>query len=62
MVCRNLHYNVNRFFSFFNRKKTHLGLLEKIAGGVKVLLGRLIFFNKMIEILGYLQFLNKFSL
>jgi cytochrome c-type biogenesis protein len=53
---------VNKFFRFFNRIKRHLGLLEKIAGGIMVILGLLIFFNKLIIIPGYLPFLNKFSL
>ena len=53
---------VNQFFRFFNRIKRHLGLLEKITGGIMVLLGLLIFFNKLIIIPGYLPFLNKFAL
>ena len=53
---------VKKFFRFFNRIKRHLGLLEKIAGGIMVILGLLIFFNKLIIIPGYLPFLNKFSL
>jgi cytochrome c-type biogenesis protein len=53
---------VNQFLKFFNRIKRHLGLLEKIAGGIMVLIGLLIFFNKLIIIPGYLPFLNKFSL
>jgi cytochrome c-type biogenesis protein len=53
---------VNQFFRFFNRIKQHLGLLEKITGGIMVLLGLLIFFNKLIVIPGYLPFLNKFAL
>ena len=53
---------VNQFFKFFDRIKRHLGLLEKITGGIMVLLGLLIFFNKLIVIPGYLSFLNKFAL
>jgi cytochrome c-type biogenesis protein len=53
---------VNQFFRLFNRIKQHLGLLEKITGGIMVLIGLLIFFNKLIVIPGYLPFLNKFSL
>ncbi len=53
---------VNQFFSFFNRIKRHLGLLEKITGGIMILLGLLIFFDKLIVIPGYLPFLNKFAL
>jgi cytochrome c-type biogenesis protein len=53
---------VNQFFKFFDRIKRHLGLLEKIAGGIMVIIGLLIFFNKLIVIPGYLPFLNKFAL
>jgi cytochrome c-type biogenesis protein len=55
-------FGVNQFFRFFSRIKRHLGLLEKITGGIMVLLGILIFFNKLILIPGYLPFLNKFAL
>ena len=55
-------FGVNQFFRFFNRIKRHLGLLEKISGGIMVLLGLLIFFDKLILIPGYLSFLNKFAL
>jgi len=54
-------FGVNQFFRFFNRIKRHLGLLEKITGVIMVLLGLLIFFNKLILIPGYLPFLNKFA-
>lgn len=53
---------VNQFFKFFDRIKRHLELLEKITGGIMVLFGLLIFFNKLIVIPGYLPFLNKFAL
>ena len=53
---------VNQFLRFFNRIKRHLGLLEKITGVIMVILGLLIFFNKLIIINGYFPFLNKFSL
>ena len=53
---------VNQFFKFFDRIKRHLGLLEKIAGGIMVIIELLIFFNKLIVIPGYLPFLNKFAL
>jgi cytochrome c-type biogenesis protein len=53
---------VNQFFRFFNRIKRHLGLLEKITGGVMILFGLLIFFDKLIVIPGYLSFFNKFAL
>jgi len=52
---------VNRFFRIFDRMKRHLGLIEKASGVVMVLLGVLIFFNKLILIPGYLTFLNRFA-
>ena len=55
-------FGVNQFFRFFNRIKRHLGLLEKITGGIMVILGLLIFFDKLILIPGYLPFLSKFAL
>jgi cytochrome c-type biogenesis protein len=55
-------FGVNQFFRFFNRIKRHLGLLEKITGVIMILLGLLIFFDKLILIPGYLPFLNKFAL
>jgi cytochrome c-type biogenesis protein len=55
-------FGVNQFFRFFNRIKHHLGLLDKITGGIMVLLGLLIFFDKLILIPGYFPFLNKFLL
>ncbi|MGA8181030.1 MAG: cytochrome c biogenesis protein CcdA [Desulfobacterales bacterium] len=53
---------VNQFFRIFNRIKRHLGLLEKITGGIMVLFGLLIFFDKLIVIPGYLLLFNKFAL
>jgi len=55
-------FGVNQFLRFFNRIKRHLGLLEKITGGIMILLGLLIFFDKLILIPGYLPFLSKFAL
>ena len=53
---------INQFFKFFDRIKKHLGLIEKISGIIMVILGLLIFFNKLILIPGYLSFLNRFAL
>jgi len=52
---------VNQFFRFFNRIKRHLGLLEKITGVIMIIIGLLIFTNKLILIPSYLPFLNKFA-
>ena len=53
---------INQFFKFFDRIKKRLGLIEKISGIIMVILGLLIFFNKLILIPGYLSFLNRFAL
>jgi cytochrome c-type biogenesis protein len=55
-------FGVNQFLRFFNRIKRHLGLIEKVTGGIMILLGLLIFFDKLILIPGYLPFLSKFAL
>jgi cytochrome c-type biogenesis protein len=39
---------VNQFFRFFEGIKKHLGLIEKISGIIMVILGLMIFFNKLI--------------
>jgi cytochrome c-type biogenesis protein len=53
---------VNQFLKFFNNIKKHLGLIEKICGFIMVILGILIFSNKLFLVSGYLTFLNKFAL
>jgi cytochrome c-type biogenesis protein len=53
---------VNRFFRLFYRIKRYLGLLERITGGIMVLIGLLVFYDKLIVLPGYLRFLNKFAL
>jgi cytochrome c-type biogenesis protein len=55
-------FGVNQFFRFFDRIKRHFGILDKITGGIMILLGLLIFFDKLILIPGYFPFLNKFLL
>jgi len=55
-------FGVNQFLRFFDRIKRHLGILDKITGGIMIILGLLIFFDKLILIPGYLPFLNKFAL
>lgn len=54
-------FGVNQFFRFFDRIKKHLGLFEKITGGIMVILGLMIFTNTLVLIPGYLTFLNKFA-
>ena len=53
---------INQFFRFFDKIKKYLGTLEFITGLILVILGLMIFFNKLILIPGYFSFLNKFSL
>jgi cytochrome c-type biogenesis protein len=53
---------INQFWRFFNRIKRHLRLLEVISGIIMVVLGFMIFTNKLILIPGLLPFLNKFAL
>jgi len=53
---------VNQFFKFFKWIKNYLGLLEKATGVILVILGVLIFADKLILLPAYLPFLNKFAL
>lgn len=53
---------INQFWRFFNRIKRHLRLLEVISGIIMVVLGFMIFTNKLVLIPGLLPFLNKFAL
>jgi len=53
---------INQFWRFFGGIKKYLRLLDIVAGIILVILGVLIFSNKLILIPGYLSFLNKFSL
>jgi cytochrome c-type biogenesis protein len=53
---------MNRFWSFFSRIKKYLRVLEVSGGAIMVMLGLMIFTNKLILIPGLLQFLNKFAL
>jgi cytochrome c-type biogenesis protein len=53
---------INQFWRFFNRIKKYMRLLEVISGVIMVILGLMIFTNKLILIPGLLPFLNKFAL
>jgi cytochrome c-type biogenesis protein len=53
---------INQFWRFFGGIKKYLRLLDVAAGIILVILGVMIFTNKLILIPGYLSFLNKFSL
>lgn len=54
--------SMNRFWSFFSRTKKYLRVLEVGGGAVMVILGLMIFTNKLILIPGLVPFLNKFAL
>ena len=53
---------INQFHRFFNRIKKYMRVLEVTSGIVMVILGLMIFTNKLILIPGLLPFLNKFAL
>jgi cytochrome c-type biogenesis protein len=53
---------INQFWRFFNRIKKYLRILEVTSGAVMVILGLMIFTNKLILMPGLLPFLNKFAL
>jgi cytochrome c-type biogenesis protein len=53
---------INRFWGLFNRVKKYSKLLEVTSGVVMVIMGLLIYTNKLILIPGYLPFLSRFAL
>ena len=53
---------INQFWRFFNRIKKYIRLLEVTSGAIMVILGLMIFTNKLVLIPGLLPFLNKFAL
>ena len=53
---------INRFWGLFNRVKKYFKILEITSGVVMVLMGVLIYSNKLILIPVYLPFLNRFAL
>jgi cytochrome c-type biogenesis protein len=55
-------FGINRFWSFFSRIKKYLRVLEVGGGAIMVILGLMIFTNKLILIPGLLPFLNQFAL
>jgi cytochrome c-type biogenesis protein len=52
---------INQFWRFFNRIKKYMRLLEVTSGAIMVILGFMIFTNKLALIPAYLPFLNKFA-
>ncbi|MBW2029989.1 MAG: cytochrome c biogenesis protein CcdA [Deltaproteobacteria bacterium] len=53
---------INWVLGFFDRIKRHLRLIEVVSGIILIILGILIFSNKLLLIPGYLSFLNRFAL
>jgi cytochrome c-type biogenesis protein len=53
---------IQHFFSFFNRIKNHLGLIEKTGGFILVVMGLLVFTNSLAMVQAYFPFLNQFAL
>ena len=52
---------INQFWRFFNRIKKYMRFLEVSSGAIMVILGFMIFTNKLVLIPAYLPFLNKFA-
>jgi cytochrome c-type biogenesis protein len=55
-------FGLNRFLGVFDRIKKHLHLIEIVSGIILVILGVLVFTDKLILLAGYVPFLNKFTL
>lgn len=53
---------INQFWRFFNRIKKYVRVLEVTSGAIMIILGLLIYTNKLVLIPGLLPFLNKFAL
>ena len=52
---------INQFWRFFNRIKKYMRFVEVSSGVIMVILGFMIFTNKLVLIPAYLPFLNKFA-
>ncbi len=55
-------FGINQFWGFFSRIKKHLRLLEVTSGIIMVIVGVMIFTNKLVLIQSWLPFLNRFAL
>jgi len=55
-------FGINHFWRLFKRIQKYIGLLEVTSGVVMVILGVMIFSNKLTLIQSWLPFLNKFAL
>ena len=55
-------FGIDYFWRFFKRIKKYLGILEATSGVIMVILGVMIYSNKLVLIQSWLPFLNKFAL
>ena len=55
-------FGINQFWGFFSRIKKYMRLLEVTSGIIMVIVGVMIFTNKLVLIQSWLPFLNKFAL
>jgi cytochrome c-type biogenesis protein len=55
-------FGINYFWRFFIRIKKYMGLLEVTSGVIMVILGVMIYSNKLVLIQSWLPFLNRFAL
>ena len=55
-------FGINQFWGFFSRIKKYLRLLEVTSGIIMVIVGVMIFTNKLVLIQSWLPFLNRFAL
>ena len=55
-------FGINYFWRFFIRIKKYMGILEVTSGVIMVILGVMIYSNKLVLIQSWLPFLNRFAL
>ena len=53
---------IGRFMRWFRRMKRYVGVIEKIAGAMMVILGLMMITDTLVKIPGYLSFLNRLVL
>lgn len=53
---------INKFLAFYQGFRRHLQWVERLAGVLLIVIGMLVFFNKLTLLSGYLSFLNRFAL
>ena len=53
---------VGQFMRLFGRMKKYVGIVDKVAGAIMIVLGVMMVTNTLILIPGYLRFMNRFAL